>query len=134
MEHSDQLQAIISVANAASASPSLIEKETENLMQEIMGAHTFKVQKIKTKAPNGARSGIGEAIGGIAVSLLPNGISTLVSVVKDWLGRNEQRSLTLKLKLGERLLEVEYDPASMTPNDLSSIIAIAKDALEGSAK
>lgn len=55
--------------------------------------------------------GLGQAIGKLVLAVAPGTAEALVGFVKDWVTRDKR--VKIKVQVGDRLLEGEFDPGSM---------------------
>jgi hypothetical protein len=72
-------------------------------------------------AQAGAKSGELVTIGAVAVSILPALVPQLVEFVRAWSLRGRGR--TVRMKFDAHGVEVEFDPASMSPAEIAALVA-----------
>ena len=78
--------------------------------------------------PEGAKSAEAMTLGALAVAVLPTILPKLVELLQAWTMRGENRLVKIKTQAGDRSLEVEYSPATMSAKELEHLV----DALTGS--
>jgi hypothetical protein len=74
--------------------------------------------------PAGAKAVETVALGGLVVTLLPTVLPKLLDLVQHWVQRGGDRALKLKMQQGDRSVEVEYDPRSLSPEQLREVLAV----------
>src|SRR5689334_9865504 len=71
--------------------------------------------------PSGAKSAEALALGSLAVAVLPVAIPKVIEFLRDWLMRGENRTLKLKLQVGGNAAEIEYNPGSVSMNEIEAL-------------
>ncbi|MFQ5613749.1 MAG: hypothetical protein ACE5H9_16615 [Anaerolineae bacterium] len=79
--------------------------------------------------PEGAKSAEALTLGALAVAVLPAVVPKLVEFLQAWSMRGENRVVKIKTQAGDRSLEVEYDPKTMTPTELKDLVDILNATL-----
>ena len=80
--------------------------------------------------PPGAKAGEATLFGTLAVSVLPAFLPKLVDFLQNWIQRGDRRTVKIKTQLGDRSIELEYAPATMTNKDLKKLITVLNTSLE----
>jgi hypothetical protein len=86
---------------------------SRRLQRELAVLPIDTISREYAAAPPGAKSGEMLVAGTLFLGLAPHVIPGLVSLLKDWLFRQEGRRLSIKLTIGDTSVEV----AGATPND-----------------
>lgn len=76
----------------------------------------------------GAKGGEAIAVGALLLAVLPSTLPALIEFLKGWTLRN--RTVRLKLQLGETAIEAEYDPTAMTPGELDALVGRLKAQIQ----
>ena len=76
----------------------------------------------------GAKNAEVVTIGALAVTLLPTLLPQLVEFVKAWTLRGHGRTVKVKLEPQNSGVEVEFDPSSMSPNDVAQLVRDLSDS------
>jgi hypothetical protein len=80
--------------------------------------------------PEGAKTGEATLFGALAVSVLPTFLPKLVEFLQNWIQRGDHRIVKIKTQIGDRSLELEYAPATMTNKELKKLVTILNNSLE----
>ena len=109
----------------ANADAEELDDTTRQLLAEL---HEQNVESVELQeggpAPEGTKGGEAERLGALAVSVLPDAVEPLVGFLKDWAARGQGRNRSVKIKVerGDTKMELEYDPATMTPEQLRALM------------
>jgi hypothetical protein len=82
------------------------------------------------ESPDGTKSVEAVTIGSLAVVLLPIVIPKLLEFLQAWTLRGENRKVIMKTQAGDRLIELEYMPSALTPDELQRLIQTMIAGLE----
>ena len=82
------------------------------------------------EAPKGARVA-GDPItwGALVLAILPNAIPKLFEVLNGWTMRGENRKVKIKTQVGDRSVEVEYNPTTMSQVELKQLVQTLSGAI-----
>jgi hypothetical protein len=80
--------------------------------------------------PPGAKASEATLFGSLAVSVLPAFLPKLVEFLQNWMQRGDRRIVKIKTQIGDRSLELEYSPATMTNQDLKKLVTLLNTSLE----
>lgn len=106
-----------------------LDRITRQLLTEIQELDVESAELVRGEvAPEGAKSVEVVTLGALAVAVLPTVVPRLVEFLQAWSMRGESRRVKIKTQIGDRSLEVEYSPTSMSPDELKSLV----DMLTGS--
>ncbi len=84
-----------------------------------------------TSVPEGARSVEALTLGTLAVTLLPTAVPKFIELLRDWLLRAKDRRVSIKVAVGPRSLDVEYNADAMSVADLRNLTETLTKVLEG---
>lgn len=72
--------------------------------------------------PKGARAGELVTLGVLAVAVLPATLPHMINFLRDWSLREEKRSVKIKAQVGDRSVEVAYNPSTMSQSELKQLV------------
>ena len=81
--------------------------------------------------PPGARAAELAALGELAVAVLPAAIPPMIEFLNSWLLRGENRKVKITTKVGDRSIEAEYSPGTMSHEELQELTLTLMASLEG---
>jgi len=100
-----------------------LDRATRQLLAELREQPVASAEiKEGGLAPEGTKGVDAGLLGALAVSVLPSALPPLVGFLKDWAARGQSRNRSVKIKLATGA-EVEYDPATMTLEQLTALVA-----------
>lgn len=103
---------------------------TRQLRSELQDLEVESVDLLRGDAlPEGTKSAEAITLGALAVTLLPALTPKLIDFVQAWSMRGESRSVRIKTQVGERFLEVEYSPSTMSKKELKDLVDMLTGAL-----
>ena len=103
---------------------------TRQLLSEIGELEVESAQLARGQdAPGGTKGADPVALGALAVSVLPPMLPKLIDFLQSWSLRGESRTVKIKAQAGDRQIEVEYSPTSMSAADLKKLVNTLIDAL-----
>ncbi len=109
-----------------------IDRLARNLLAEIKDLEVESADLVREgEAPTGTKSAEVVTIGALAIAVLPAVVPKLVEFLKSWSLRAENRTVKIKTQRGDRSLEVEYSPASMSPEELKSLVDTLTGTMTG---
>ena len=112
------------------ADPEELDRLTRQLLAEIRDLDIDAELARGAPLPEGTLSVDAVTIGALVLAVLPTVVPKLVDFLQAWSLREEGRKVKIKTQVGDRALEVEYSPTSMSPNELRDLV----DALSNSLK
>ena len=86
------------------------------------------------QVPFGAKSAEAVTVGALAIAVLPPFIPQLVTFLQSWVMRAENRRVTVKSQIGDRSIELEYAPKSMSQDELVNLVNTLTNALKSEEK
>ena len=63
------------------------------------------------------------------MAVLPTVVPELIKFLQAWSMRGQNRTVKIKTQAGDRSLEVEYDPKTMSPAELKSLVEMLNETL-----
>jgi hypothetical protein len=116
--------------DAADADAEELDRLTRHLRAEIRELDVESVEFIREDTlPQGAKSAEAVTLGALAVAVLPGVVPKLVELLQAWSMRSESRAVKIKTQVGDRSLDVEYSPATMSQAELRSLVDMLTGAL-----
>lgn len=106
------------------------------LQQEIQQLSFIEdVEPIKHEVPAGARAGYETILWdglvvGIVQAALAISVTELCTFLRNWSKRPGGQSTKLKIQEGDRIIEKEFDPASMTPAEIEDLARRLRASLQ----
>ena len=96
---------------------------TRQLRAEIEQLNVNAVQNVSQgDAPEGTKAVEWAAIGNLAVSLAPVVVPDVFGVLKSWIERKPSVPVRIKVKVGQKTAEIEYDPTKTSADDLDKLV------------
>jgi hypothetical protein len=122
---------ILQVDLGQEADEERVDRATRQLRTELMELDIETVDFLKSgESPDGTKSVEAVTIGSLAVVLLPIVIPKLLEFLQAWTLRGENRKVIMKTQAGDRLIELEYMPSALTPDELQRLIQTMIAGLE----
>jgi hypothetical protein len=103
------------------ADPVYIDSQTR-LLRLDMADQGFDPLRPPAPAPPGAR-GTGELLGTIQLLMIPTLGPKLLDLLQVWLANRRHSTIKLKVNNGTRGVELEFDPATTTWQDIDKLLA-----------
>lgn len=103
--------------------PAELDELTRQLRTEIEELNIDSVEQVSAGvAPEGTKAVDLTAIGQMAVTLAPAIIPPLFDLLKSWMERKPSTPVKIKVKVGKRTAQIEYDPTRTSAKDLEALI------------
>ena len=103
--------------------PAEVDDLTRELARELNELNVEDVAQISEKsAPVGTKALDMAAIGQLAVTLAPSVVAPLFELLKSWVERKPSTPVKVRVKVGRRTAEIEYDPTRTSAKDLEALI------------
>jgi hypothetical protein len=107
-----------------------LDELTHQLRDQVEELNVVVEQVSAGPAPEGTKAADFTAIGQMAVTLAPTLVPPLFDLLKSWVERKPSTPVKVRVKVGRKTAEIEYDPAHTSAKDLEALIK----ALNKSAK
>jgi hypothetical protein len=96
---------------------------TRQLKTEVEDLRVDSVEQVlEGIAPNGTKGAEFSEIGQMAVTLAPALIPPLFSLLKSWVDRKPSTPVKIKVRVGKRTAQIEYDPTKTSPKELEALV------------
>jgi len=96
---------------------------TRQLWMEMEELNIDSIERVSNgPAPQGTKAVDMAAIGQIAVTLAPAIVPPLFELLKSWVERKPSTPVKIKVKVGRRTAQIEYDPTRTSAKDLETIM------------
>jgi hypothetical protein len=103
--------------------PAEVDDLTRELARELNELNIEDVAQISEKsAPVGTKAFDMPALGQLAVTLAPSLVGPLFELLKSWVERKPSTPVKVRVKVGRRTAEIEYDPTRTSAKDLDALI------------
>jgi hypothetical protein len=100
-----------------------LDELTRQLRSEIEGLNVDSVENVSLgKAPSGTKAADWVTIGQMVVTLAPTVIAPLFTCVKSWVERKPSTPVKIRIKLGRKTAQIEYDPVHTTEAELATLV------------
>ena len=100
-----------------------LDEFTRQLKAEVEDLHVDAVEQVSAgSALDGAKAADLTVIGQMAVTLAPTIIPPLFELLKSWVERKPSTPVKIKVKVGKRTAQIEYDPTKTTAKDLEVLV------------
>ena len=119
-EHTTELWIELSVEGGDAAE---LDELTRQLRTEVEELNVDSVEQVSAgAAPQGTKALDMAVIGQMAVTLAPVVIPPLFDLLKSWVDRKPSTPVKIKVKVGKRTAQIEYDPTKTSPKELEALI------------
>lgn len=123
---------ILNISSGTDVDASELDLLTRHLRSEIQELDVESVDLLKDKTtPAGAKAVDPVTLGALAVVVLPAVVPKLVEFLQSWTMRKENRTVKIKTQIGDRSLEIEYSPKSMSQAELMNVVDTLTGKLRG---
>ncbi|MBE0669637.1 MAG: hypothetical protein IH588_03535 [Anaerolineales bacterium] len=100
-----------------------LDEFTRQLKAEVEDLHVDSVEQVSAgTAPDGTKTADLSAIGQMAVTLAPTIIPPLFELLKSWVERKPSTPVKIRVKIGKRTAQVEYDPTKTSAKELEILV------------
>ena len=100
-----------------------LDELTRQLKAEVEDLSVDSVEDvINGNAPDGTKALDITIIGQMVVTLAPTIIPPLFELLKSWVERKPSTPVKIKVKIGKRTAQIEYDPTKTTAKDLEVLV------------
>jgi len=113
----------LSVQGELGADADQVDREARQLMAELRELDLGPVELGTVEAPSGAKAGEGFVLGSLLMAVLPNAISPLIEFLRSWALRRNGRTVKVKTVFEDRSVEMEFDPATVSPAEMNSLVS-----------
>jgi hypothetical protein len=96
---------------------------SRQLRAEVEELNVDSVEQVSVgPSPEGTKAVDFAAIGQMAVTLAPTIVPPLFELLKSWVERKPSTPVKIKVRVGRKTAQIEYDPAHTSAKDLEDII------------
>ena len=108
-----------------------LDRLTRQLRDEIKELNVESAEMAKGgDAPAGTKSAELILFNQMVVTLAPTLIPQVVALIKGWTERRPTQSVKIKVAVGKKNVEAEFDPLTISANDVEKLIAKIAKALD----
>jgi len=100
-----------------------LDELTRELKSEIEQLRIYSIKDVSEgKAPDGTKAVDWLSIGNVIVTLAPTIIPPLFELLKSWVERKPLTPVKIKIKVGKKTAQLEYDPTKTSAKELETLI------------
>ena len=100
-----------------------LDELTRQLRAEIEELNVDAVENVSQgDAPQGTKAVDWASLGSFAVSLAPAVVPAVFGVLTSWIERKPSVPVKIKVKVGRKTAEIEYDPTKTSAEDLDKLV------------
>ena len=100
-----------------------LDELTRQLRTEVEELNVDSVEQVSAgAAPKGTKAADFTAIGQMAVTLAPTIVPPLFELLKSWVERKPSTPVKVKVRVGRKMTQIEYDPTRTSAKDLDELI------------
>ena len=104
---------------------------TRQLQAEVKELNVDSVEQVSAgPAPEGTKALDFVAIGQMAVQLAPAVVPPLFDLLKSWVERKPSTPVKVKVKVGKRTAQIEYDPTRTSAKDLEALLKVLNRSIK----
>ena len=92
-------------------------------LEEFPDTEQVRLAPAAKQSQGGKKSGELIAIGAVLAGVLPQAVPALIDYLKEWMLRPGNRPLKIVARVGERSLEVEFDPRTVSDTNVRVLAA-----------
>ena len=112
--------------------PAELDELTRQLRAEVEELNIDSVERVPAgDAPEGTKSADLSAIGQMAVTLAPTIIPPLFELLKSWVERKPSKPVKIKVRVGKRTAQIEYDPTKTSAKELDALVKTLGKSIKG---
>lgn len=112
-----------------------LDRLTRQLRSELLDLDTESVELVKSEeTPAGTKSADFVTAGALAVTILPTFLPKLIKYLQSWSMRGEERKVNVKTTIGDRSIELEYSPNTISQEELKELVSTLTDSLSENSK
>ena len=113
--------------------PDELDHLTRQLRSELLDTQVERVDLIGTQdVPPGAKSAEAISLGTMAVTVLPVFVPKVIEFLQSWVARNDGKTVKVKSQAGDRSVEVEFSPKSISQDELKTLLETLTSSLASS--
>lgn len=107
-----------------------LDLQTRSLRSELLELGAIAAELVRGEsAPEGTKSAEAVTLGSLALVVLPSFLPKLVDYLQSWTQRDENRRVKVKTQVGDRSIELDYLPASLSSKELAHLVETLAGAL-----
>jgi hypothetical protein len=111
--------------------PAELEALTRQLQAEVAELHVDAIQPVSLgAAPEGSKALDMAAVGQMMVTLAPTVVPPLFELLKSWVERKPSTPVKIRIKVGNRTAQIEYDPTRTSAEDLEQLVKALNKSLK----
>jgi hypothetical protein len=120
---SENLSELLIELSLEGGDPSELDELTRQLRTEVEELNVDSVEEVSIgAAPEGTKAVDFMAIGQMAVTLAPTIVPPLFELLKSWVDRKPSTPVKIKVRVGRKTAQIEYDPTRTSAKDLDDLV------------
>ena len=112
----------LSVQGEPGADADQLDREARQLRAELRELDLGFVELRPEESPVGAKAREGIALGSLLMEVLPGAITPLIEFLQSWAFRRNGRTVKVKTVFEDRSVEMEFDPATVSPAEIKLLV------------
>ncbi len=101
-----------------------LDQLTRQLRSEMLDQNVEIVDLVRgEEVPEGSKAGEAITWGAIAIQVLPTLLPGVVEFLKSWTQREESRKVTVRTKVGDQSIELEYSSAGIKGDEINELVS-----------
>lgn len=122
-QHQLSIAHLILQINPDETDPERVDSVTRQLRNELLDLDVESVDFVREDSlPEGAKGAEAITLGALAVAVLPSFLPKLIDYLQSWSLRAEGRKVKVKTQVGDRTIELEYAPDTMSQQELKTLV------------
>jgi hypothetical protein len=128
-QHASTVQLVVEFSPEEDLDQEELDEMTQGLrmeMEEMPYVESIGVASASGPAqglPEGAKAGALLTLGKLAMQVVPTAVPACVGFLKDWTLRPGTSPIKIRVQHADRSTEIEYDPRSMSQEDIKELAA-----------
>jgi hypothetical protein len=134
MSRAHDVQSLVVQVEAGDMDEESLDELTRSLLAEVRELDVGTVQLLGgDSVPTGAKTAEALTVGAMVIAILPTCVSKLMDLLLSWSGRSAQRRVRVKTQIGDRAVEVEFTPDSLSGGELVRLVDLLSGALHANS-
>ena len=123
MSNQSSVEILVEISPEEQVGAEELNELAHQLNDEILHLNVDAVEPVVSgAAPDGTKSAEMVQVGQLLVTLGPSLVEPLFNLLKSWTVRRKAVPVKLKLKVGRKTADLEYDPSTTTPEEINKLV------------
>ena len=125
-----ELNLLVEIDPGAQIGADQLDLQTRSLREELFELGVNAVDLVRSETtPPGAKSAEAVTLGSLALVVLPSFLPKLIDYLQSWTQREQNRRVKIKTQVGDRSIELDYLPSSLSAKELSHLVDTLTESL-----